>query len=864
MTNIVVLAACWRVSPTLPAVLYDCPEPRLFLPVQDEKSAALRQQASPDRLSVTFGGGEEAVFSPGSPPAAAMDKVRFPGDAAPPPVAAEKCQSKDGLLKYGTGDLHDTEQEEDPGYIGTMETAISVEECITQEQIVERLRLHKEVLSSVKQQPWGMRRKLRLVKQAKAYVKQHEGELRERRTTRHLLSRCHLLVIKRWQHTRRELDNLMNALIPWELRIKQIESHFGSVVASYFTFLRWLFWVNLVITVLLVAFVAIPEVSAARRDIRHSYQRVHLSKCNVRKEMLPRERRTATNLDTLWDFDGVLKYSPIFYGYYTNRDAADTGYRLPFAYFMTGIAVYAYSFVATLRKMAENSRMSKLSEKDDECVFTWKLFTGWDYMIGNAETAHNRVASIVLGFKEALLEEAERRRDARNWRVLCLRALVNLAVLVLLASSAYAVVEVVKRSNQTSPSDSWWRQNEITVVMSLIQYVYPILFEVLGLLESYHPRKQLRIQLARIMALNMLSLYTLIIALFDKIKDMTADLEDLRPLIKGIQQQQTTTTPPYAAEGSSCRQVAVQCPSPAAAAAAALSLGLLLASSPTAPPITTDLAVHRHTGEGAFTEATSDFLSTSSGQLTITTEVDYLLNYTEPEEGEQQSVSGSLQTRTWSTDLTSSTVIASESEDSTSSEFSMSSESSSTADTEYESDSTSDTAPSQAPLHASTSLPLESTMSTVPNTIAVSDGSETNETSMLPTVKTTTEVPSPASAVTHNEDGLSHTTTAPTPPVSGHPHTAPNRSCYIWQCDATTPQPKNSAGSTICSGTLDGQLNETIRERLRDRCWETMFGQELMKLTVMDLVSQTECILCCNSTFKVTFLSLLLIVDRKH
>lgn len=61
--------------------------------------------------------------------------------------------------------------------------------------------------------------------------------------------------------------------------------------------------------------------------------------------------------------------------------------------------------------MAENSRQSKLSEKDDECVFTWKLFTGWDYMIGNSETAHNRTASIILGFKEALLEEAEKKRD---------------------------------------------------------------------------------------------------------------------------------------------------------------------------------------------------------------------------------------------------------------------------------------------------------------------------------------------------------------------------------------------------------------------------------------------------------------------
>lgn len=64
--------------------------------------------------------------------------------------------------------------------------------------------------------------------------------------------------------------------------------------------------------------------------------------------------------------------------------------------------------------MAENSRMSKLSEKDDECIFSWKLFTAWDYMIGNAETAHNRVASIVMGFKEALLEEAEKKRESRK------------------------------------------------------------------------------------------------------------------------------------------------------------------------------------------------------------------------------------------------------------------------------------------------------------------------------------------------------------------------------------------------------------------------------------------------------------------
>lgn len=58
--------------------------------------------------------------------------------------------------------------------------------------------------------------------------------------------------------------------------------------------------------------------------------------------------------------------------------------------------------------------MSKLSEKEDECAFSWKLFSSWDFMIGNAETAQNRIGSIVLGFKEALLEESEKHRDERK------------------------------------------------------------------------------------------------------------------------------------------------------------------------------------------------------------------------------------------------------------------------------------------------------------------------------------------------------------------------------------------------------------------------------------------------------------------
>ena len=50
-------------------------------------------------------------------------------------------------------------------------------------------------------------------------------------------------------------------LIPWQKRIKDIESHFGSVVSSYFVFLRWIFWMNFAIMLVLTIAVILPEVN---------------------------------------------------------------------------------------------------------------------------------------------------------------------------------------------------------------------------------------------------------------------------------------------------------------------------------------------------------------------------------------------------------------------------------------------------------------------------------------------------------------------------------------------------------------------------------------------------------------------------
>lgn len=170
--------------------------------------------------------------------------------------------------------------------------------------------------------------------------------------------------------------------------------------------------------------------------------------------------------------------------------------------------------------MAANNRMSRTSSKDDEFTFTWKLFTGWDYMIGNSETAYNKVASIVMGFKESILEEKEKKKEEKSWKRTMARVLANVLVFMLLGSSMYGVILVVERSQNLPADAGWFRANEVTVVVSGIGMVYPNIFDIIALLENYHPKVALRWQLARIMILNFVNLYTLMFSLFGKVDTM--------------------------------------------------------------------------------------------------------------------------------------------------------------------------------------------------------------------------------------------------------------------------------------------------------------------------------------------------------
>ncbi|XP_075711358.1 transmembrane channel-like protein 3 [Rhinoderma darwinii] len=374
------------------------------------------------------------------------------------------------------------------------------------ETIFQNIQIQKETVSNIRCRPWPMRQKLRSLKQAKEIVLKYEGRLT--RTRGYQAAGAEL-----WRKFSRLTYNFVVLFIPWEMRIKKIESHFGSGVASYFIFLRWLFGINFVLTIMTGAFVVLPEILAGAPF-----------GSTVNKKIPDKEFSSAQDLNTIWSLGGYLQYSVLFYGYYgRERKIGRAGYRLPLAYFLVGMAVFAYSFIILLRKMAKNSRLSLASASDENYTFCWRIFCAWDYLIGNPEAAESKTAAIVNSIREAILEEQEKRKSTNLAVTISLRILANILVLLSLAGSIYIIYFVVDRSQKlerTKIELTLWEKNEVSVVVSLITMIAPSAFELVAALEMYHPRTTLRFQLARVLVLYLGNLYSLIIALLDKVNSM--------------------------------------------------------------------------------------------------------------------------------------------------------------------------------------------------------------------------------------------------------------------------------------------------------------------------------------------------------
>ncbi|XP_023658975.2 transmembrane channel-like protein 2-B [Paramormyrops kingsleyae] len=426
------------------------------------------------------------------------------------PKECEKGRSKRKTSDVGYEDDHKSQimnyrtstsssEESDEESVAEMEAA----------RLKEELEEKKKFIASLKSRPWRMNRKLKCLKDAQQFVEKFEGYLgKGKGQTLYILK---VTMSKKWNKFNRAFKNIMTAFIPWEKRIKEVESHFGASVGSYFIFLRWLYGMNLMLFVLVFGLVVLPEVLLGA-----PYGTI------PRKIVPNSEKDKAMDVAILLEFEGYFKYSPLFYGYYNNqRTVGFLHYRLPLAYFLVGIGTFVYSLIAVVRSIATGSSVASEEAEEREFAFSWILFTSWDFLIGNSEAADSKFAAIITNIKESIVDEEDKKRCENVHARRCLRVLANLITFLCLCGSGYLIYYVVKRSVVFAAMDkdkvTWMEKNELELVVSLLGVAVPPLFEGISEMEEFHPRVALKWQLGRILALFIANLYSLTFALYDEV-----------------------------------------------------------------------------------------------------------------------------------------------------------------------------------------------------------------------------------------------------------------------------------------------------------------------------------------------------------
>ncbi|KAM6985083.1 transmembrane channel-like protein 2-A [Aplochiton taeniatus] len=418
----------------------------------------------------------------------------------------KKKKKKDGSSSDSNSNSDKDEEEEESMSEGEMA------------RLMEEVEEKKKLIATMRNKPWRMHRRLTHLKEAQAFVDKFEGALGKGKGRKWYAYK--VMMTKKWIKFQRDFENFSTACIPWERKIKEVESHFGSSVASYFIFLRWMYGMNLVLFGFTFGLVVIPEVLMG------------LPYGSIPRKTVPRaDQATAQDYAVLTDFNGYCKYSVLFYGYYNDqRTIGLLKFRLPLSYLMVGIGTFGYSLMVVIRTMAKNADVGGGDGEDGEFTFAWKMFTSWDYLIGNAETADNKYASITTSFKESIVDEQENQKDENIHLRRFLRVLANFMIICCLGGSGYLIFFVVKRSQEFANRDdlSWYEKNELELIMSLLGLVCPPLFETIAELEEYHPRIALKWQLGRIFALFLGNLYTFLFALFDEVNNKLEEEDSIK------------------------------------------------------------------------------------------------------------------------------------------------------------------------------------------------------------------------------------------------------------------------------------------------------------------------------------------------
>ncbi|KAG7485675.1 nodal modulator 1-like [Solea senegalensis] len=345
---------------------------------------------------------------------------------------------------------------------------------------------------------------------------------------------------KQWrQNARRNLrrlkddaHDLLSSLQLWRGDIHLIEGMFGTGILSYFSFLRFLVMLNLIIFLLMFSFVMLPIIIAPHASGNTTYNQNDGSVCSV----YPSSARRGLvlyyeHITDLLSGGGFLEQTYLFYGYYKvdKIHFPHTTYNLPLAYLMATVAYLFLSLIWIVKRSATGFKRSLIQDEDRFQSFCNKIFAGWDFCITNENAARLKRSSLLYELRTDLEEERIKQKIAdrtrkEKCRIYLIRLLLNLFVIAVLAGCFYSIYVATIFSQKAQLNNI--KVNFIvdliyeylpSIVITLANFITPLLFSLIINFEDYSPAFEIRFTLMRCVFMRLTSIGVLLFSLWSQI-----------------------------------------------------------------------------------------------------------------------------------------------------------------------------------------------------------------------------------------------------------------------------------------------------------------------------------------------------------
>ncbi|KAM4751320.1 transmembrane channel-like protein 7 [Anableps anableps] len=351
---------------------------------------------------------------------------------------------------------------------------------------------------------------------------------------------------RQWkQSTRRDLKKLredvhtfLSSMKLWRGDIHQIEGMFGTGILSYFSFLRFLVALNLIIFLLMFSFVMFPIIIVPYASGNITYNQRNGNVCSVYPKTIRKGLVSYhEHITDLLSGEGFLEQTYLFYGFYKvdKIHFPKIIYDVPLAYLLATIAYFLLSLIWIVKRSASGFKRNLVQDEDRFQSFCNKIFAGWDFCITSESAAKLKRSSLLYELKTDLEEERIKQKMAgRTSKEKCqmylIRTILNLFVVGVLAACFYSIYLATTFSQKAETKKI--KVNFIvdliceylpSIVITLANFITPLLFSVIINFEDYSPAFEIRFTLMRCVFMRLTSIAVLLFSLWSQITKCEED-----------------------------------------------------------------------------------------------------------------------------------------------------------------------------------------------------------------------------------------------------------------------------------------------------------------------------------------------------